>query len=203
MQISIKNNADQPHLIYTFLAEVVAQVGELETPHTWDGEFPPVPKPGWRGMEPGQGWGRWQHLLAQWGTDGFCLAIPQGWKGKVIWRKKTALRPDSCLYALLGHGGLMKHIVFQSDASSPSCPRGLRKWYLGCALHPGAGGELHWPGTAGLTMPQTCHAALVGVRVSFPQPSRVTPLLAACGCYVPRMPWKSRYLSTLKMVLAH
>lgn len=96
----------------------------------------------------------------------------------------------------------MKCVAFQSDASSPSSPGGLRKWHLGCTLHPGAGGELHWLGTAGLTVPQTCHVVLVGVRVSFTWPLGVTPLLAACGHCVPRVPWKSRYLSTLKMVLA-
>lgn len=44
---------------------------------------------------------------------------------------------------------------------------------------PGCWGEdLHWLGTTGLTVPQTCRVVLAGVRVSFPQP----PRLPSPGC---------------------
>ena len=95
------------------------------------------------------------------------------------------------LYALLGHGGLAQHVAFQSNASSPSSPRDLRKRHFGCTLHPGTGRERRWPGIAGLTVPQTCRVVLVGVRVSFPQ---IAPILAAL---------EKQLLSTLNMVLAH
>lgn len=51
-----------------------------------------------------------------------------GLEGKSYMKgKKTALQAGSCLYSLLGRGGMVKGADFQSIASSPSSPRDPRK----------------------------------------------------------------------------